>query len=63
MDKLQPSIYGDIETLFGFKASLFCLLIENVKFAATFGEVARKPDSVAWIFGLALSVVAEVLKR
>ena len=59
----SPPLFGDLEVVFGGTMALFALLIENVKFAASIAEVVKKPESTAWVFGMALSVLFEVLKR
>jgi hypothetical protein len=56
-----PPILGDIESLFGYAAAFFALIIGNAASVATLVEVVLSPASTAWALSLAASALLTIL--
>jgi hypothetical protein len=60
---LVPPLLGDIEAQFSYSCALTALIIGNAASVSTLVEAMLAPQSTAWVLGLTVSSLLEVLTR
>ena len=63
LEDAPPVLFGDVEAQYGYFVVFFALLIGGASYVSMLVEVVQNPESTAWIMGLALSFVVELMDR